>query len=239
MPVLGAAPVEGSIISAGVRAVFFDAVGTLIEPDPPAALVYAKVGRRFGSRLTAEAIKARFMAAFTREEEADRRGGLRTSEEREERRWRDIVGRVLDDVADPERCFADLYHHFSLPTAWRLNSEAPPVLEALAGRGYLLGLASNYDRRLRSVVAGLPGLGRVGPLVISSEVGWRKPAPEFYAALCQSTGLPPDKVLHVGDDLANDYDGARALGMRAVLFDPEEERPAGVTRITRLGDLLE
>ena len=45
------------MIQAGVRAVFFDAVGTMIHPDPPAATVYARVGRRFGSRLPAEAVR--------------------------------------------------------------------------------------------------------------------------------------------------------------------------------------
>jgi putative hydrolase of the HAD superfamily len=228
-----------ALSGSGVRAVFFDAVGTLIEPDPPAAVVYFEVGRRFGSRMAVQEIRQRFAAAFAEEEESDRRLGLHTNEERELHRWRGIVSRVLDDVVDSERCFAELRHYFSLPTAWRLEAEALEVLESLAGRGYILGLASNYDRRLRSVVAGFPGLNRVERVVVSSEVGWRKPAPEFYAALCRSAGLPPEQILYVGDDPASDYNGARALGIRAVLFDPKEKRPAGVTRITRLGDLLD
>ena len=49
-----------------VRAVFFDAVGTLIHPQPSAAAVYAAVGRRFGTRRTEEEIAARFPTAFAR-----------------------------------------------------------------------------------------------------------------------------------------------------------------------------
>jgi putative hydrolase of the HAD superfamily len=91
-------------------------------------------------------------------------------------------------------------------------------------------MASNYDARLRSVAAGLPELRPLRHLVISSEVGWRKPAPEFFAALCERTGLAPGAILFVGDDPANDYDGATAAGLRAVLV--------GEEGIGRLGEFL-
>ncbi|HMF20099.1 MAG TPA: HAD family hydrolase, partial [Gemmataceae bacterium] len=173
-----------------VRAIFFDAVGTLFHPDPGAAAVYYEVGHRHGSKYEMEQIARRFKSAFQKEEDADRPGGLRTSEERERRRWQAIVAAVLGDVADPEACFVELYEHFSRPNAWRLESEAPRILEELSRRGFALGMASNYDHRLRSVVAGFPGLSRLQHLVISSEVGWRKPAPQFFAAMCAATGLP-------------------------------------------------
>jgi putative hydrolase of the HAD superfamily len=201
-----------------VRAVFFDAVGTLIHPEPSAATVYAAVARSLGSRLTEAEIAARFRAAFEREEAFDLANGLRTSEERERRRWRHVVAAVLPDVCDGERCFAELFAHFARPDAWRCEPQAAAVLAELGRRGYVLGMASNYDSRLRSVVAGLPELRPLRHLVISSEVGWRKPAPEFFAALCERTGLSPAEILVVGDDRVNDYDGATAAGLRAVLI---------------------
>ncbi len=200
-----------------IRAVFFDAVGTLIHPDPPAPIVYARVGQSLGSRLTAAEITARFRSAFAVEEAVDRANGWRTSEERERRRWRNIVGQVLDDTRDPERCFAELFARFAHPESWRCEAEALPVLAELERRGTLLGLASNYDARLHEVLAGLPELRSLGHVVISSEVGWRKPAPEFFATLCQDVGLPPAQVLFVGDDRVNDYEGARAAGLEALL----------------------
>src|SRR5437660_2707613 len=50
-----------------VRAVFFDAVGTLLHPEPPAGAVYAVLGRRFGSRLDPGAVAGRFRTAFRRQ----------------------------------------------------------------------------------------------------------------------------------------------------------------------------
>jgi putative hydrolase of the HAD superfamily len=221
----------------GIRAVFFDAVGTLLHPDPPAPLVYAEVGRRFGSRLDVGEITRRFTAAFFQEEALDYQNGLRTSEQREEQRWRRIVGGTLDDVTNPEACFRELYEHFRRPQAWRCDPEAGPLLEELHHRGLVLGMASNYDYRLRSVVAGLPELRHLQYLVISSEVGWRKPAPEFFASLCRIIGLPAGQILLLGDDRENDYDGARAAGLQPVLLDRREREP-GLQRIRGLRELL-
>jgi putative hydrolase of the HAD superfamily len=220
-----------------IRVVFFDAVGTLIHPEPAAPLVYASVGRRHGSRLDADVIAARFRHAFALEEERDRLGGWRTSEAREVERWRRIVTAVLDDVGNAEACFQELFVHFSRPEAWHCEPDTGMVLRNLADCGYHLGVASNYDSRLRTVVAGLPALAPIQRLVISAEVGWRKPAAEFFNALCQQT--PRQQVLYVGDDPVNDYDGARAAGLHAILLDPGDRRmPVTAARIRTLVDLL-
>jgi putative hydrolase of the HAD superfamily len=222
-----------------IRAIFFDAVGTLIHPSPSAPEVYSTVGRRFGSRLDQALIARRFRKAFQEQEEQDLAGGLRTNEERERARWLAIVASVLEDVSDPAGCFQALFDHFARPDAWRAEPEAADVLRELASRGFQVGLCSNFDRRLHGVVAGLPALGPVQLVVVSSEVGWRKPAPAFYRELAQRTGLPPERILVVGDDPVNDFAGARAAGMEALLFDPHEEEtaPAG-RRLTSLRELL-
>jgi putative hydrolase of the HAD superfamily len=225
------------MLLSGVRAVVFDAVGTVIHPDPPAPQVYARVGRRFGSQLSEVVIPERFRASFEEEEARDRHEGWRTSEKREVQRWRRIVAQVLDDVTDPEACFQELYRHFSLPEAWRVEPGTVTVAGELARRGLDLGLASNYDSRLRSVWAGLPALRPFRRLVISSEVGWRKPAPEFFAALCQTVGFSPGQILFIGDDPGNDYTGALAFGLQAVLFDPRDTFPGVPRRIQALSSV--
>jgi putative hydrolase of the HAD superfamily len=220
-----------------VRAICFDAVGTLIIPDPPAHLVYAEAGQKFGSRYDAVAIRCRFREAFAAEEKRDLQGGLQTSEEREHQRWRHIVATVLDDVADPEQCFQELYHHFRRPESWQCDLNAGAVLQRLASR-YPLALASNYDSRLRSVMAGLPQLRSISHVIISSEVGWRKPAAPFFEAVCRTLNLELRQVLFVGDDPVNDYQGAVAAGLEALLFAPKGPEMPGVRCIGDLRRLL-
>src|SRR5712692_9417717 len=192
----------------GVRAVVFDAVGTLIFPDPPAPVVYTQVGARYGSKLDANSIRPRFEIAFRAEDEIDRRQDWRTSEERERERWRKIVARVLNDVADPETCFQALFDHFSKPEAWRCDPSTRAVLSGLAKSGIKVGLASNYDSRLRFVLAGKRDLAAIQWICISSEIGWRKPSPKFFEAVSHSAEMPPENILFVGDDFENDMEGA-------------------------------
>jgi putative hydrolase of the HAD superfamily len=224
-----------------VAAIVLDAVGTLIFPNPSAAEVYAGVGRRFGSRLSLPEIGARFREAFAREEALDFATGLRTSEARELERWQRIVAAVLDDVRDPPACFRALHDHFGRPEAWRCAADAECVLKTLRERGLRLGLASNYDHRLHAVADGLSELEPVrNHLAISSEIGWRKPAGAFFAAVTQMLACPPEQILFIGDDRRNDLDGARAAGFQARLFDPQgRESLAPVECVRRLSDLLD
>lgn len=202
-----------------IRAVYFDAVGTLIHPQPPAAEVYCEVGKRHGSRRRSATVARRFADAFRKQEDIDRQNGWTTSERRERERWQSIVAEVLDDVTEPDACFAELYEHFAKPEAWSCDPATQEVIAALRRRGLLLGLASNYDHRLHAVVAGLAPLHGVDHVIVSSEVGWRKPAPAFFEAIVRQAGMPPCDILLVGDDRVNDYDGARAAGLGAVLLD--------------------
>lgn len=202
-----------------MKAIFFDAVGTLLFPAVPVAQTYAQVGRRFGSRLSLSEIEQGFRAAFVREELLDRQKEWRTDEHREFRRWRDIVTATLNDAHTPFRCFEELYRHYGRPQAWRLATNTGAVLGELAAKGLVIGMASNYDQRLRTVVAGFKELAPVRHLVISSEVGHRKPARAIFEAVVTAAGCAAADIVHVGDDPANDYDAADAAGLRAVLVD--------------------
>jgi putative hydrolase of the HAD superfamily len=224
-------------IPPGVRAIFFDAVGTVIHPEPSAGDAYGVVGRRFGSRLLPAEVRRRFGLAFRRQEEEDLRRGLHTDEDREHQRWQRIVAEVLDDVSDRDGCFRALYDHFSRPTSWRCDPHAAAVVQALLARGYRVGLASNFDHRLRTVAGGLRELAGVSSLVISSEVGWKKPAPGFFSALCKQVELAPEQVLLVGDDPDNDLAGAIAAGLHALLLDPLAQ--SDVSPEKRIGSLDE
>ncbi len=222
-----------------IRVIFFDAVGTLIHPEPSAVAVYADVGRRFGSRHDVAAIEDRFRSAFARQEEYDRQHCYRTDHGREVRRWQTIVAEVLDDVPDTDACFQTLFDYFGRHGAWRCTSDAELVLRKLLGQGYRLGLASNFDKRLHAVHHQMPELWPLRHRVVSAEVGWRKPHPRFFQHLAEIASVTPDQILVVGDDFANDYKGATAAGLSAVHYDPQGTCSDGATvRIAALSELL-
>jgi putative hydrolase of the HAD superfamily len=69
-------------------------------------------------------------------------------------------------------------------------------------------------------------------------VGVRKPGAGFFREAGRVANCDVSQVLFVGDDYGNDYEGATAAGMPAVLLDPYGRYPAVPHRITRLAELI-
>jgi putative hydrolase of the HAD superfamily len=227
------------MIPPGTRAVFFDAVGTVLFPAVSAPAVYAEVARRNGLALSADAVKARFVEAYRVQEAVDRAAGWVTSEGRERERWRHIVSASLRGVGDPDACFAALYEHFATPAAWKLSPGVGRAVAELAARGLVVGMGSNYDSRLLAVLGGFPELAPLRDrVVVSAAVGWRKPAAEFFREVVRAAGCEPGEVLFVGDDVENDFEGAAAAGLSAVHVDWAGAHPASDRRVRRFEDLV-
>lgn len=213
---------------ANVRAVVFDAVGTLIHPQPAVQSAYGRHGRRFGSRYADEELLPRFRAAFARQERWDAEHGHgRTSAARETSRWRSIVAEVLDDVTDAEGVFDALWRYFGDPAHWRVDEAALSLFERLRRDGVALAVASNFDERLIEVCGRLPPLDACDRVFVSSQLGYHKPAAEFYEAIECALELAADQILLVGDDLENDYRAARRRGWHALWIGAPADRTPG------------
>jgi putative hydrolase of the HAD superfamily len=225
------------------RWIAFDAVGTVIQPTPPAGDVYYEAARRFGSRLGRDEVSRRFKQAFRDTERqntaADLALRLATSEVREKARWQEIVATVIDDISDDAACFAELFGHFARPQSWTCFEDVPAALAWLKAKGYGVAIASNFDSRLHSVCDGIDVLKQIDLRIISSEVGCRKPGRAFFEALVAGTGCQPGEVLMVGDDFANDIEGARQAGLGAVLINRKgEPGPGEIASLSQLIELL-
>lgn len=228
-----------------IRWIAFDAVGTLIYPDPSAGGAYHQVAQRHGSRLSLDEITARFKNAYRNvgwamptKTPLENGGGHSppyvTSEEMERERWRNIVRTLIDDVPNPMTCFEDLYAHFADPTSWRLFDDVAPTLSHLRERGYQLAIASNFDHRLHAVCDSFPELRDITCRVISAAVGHRKPSRQFYDALLATTGCTPVEILMVGDDYENDVVGGTQAGLGAVYLDRLGRNDSGISTLQKL-----
>lgn len=204
-----------------IRAVLLDAVGTTIIPAQDVSQTYLEAGLRYGSQLSAIEVQERFRQAFRAEEEVDRVAGYITSEQRERHRWRTIVSRTFDDISETDGVFVELWEHYSQPAAWRVIPTTMSLVKEMADHGVEIVLASNFDARLRSIVKGLPALAAIEKFAISSELGWKKPAREFYRSALEQIGLKPNEVISIGDDDINDVQGARSAGLRGKLIRPK------------------
>jgi putative hydrolase of the HAD superfamily len=213
-------------------AVLFDAVGTLIYPDPPVAAVYASAGRRIGVQIGEEEIRSRFRAAFARQEMIDRQlHGLKTNPERERNRWREIVGEMFADAISLPRhrdeLFHELWEHFARPKNWRLYDDVGPCWQALESHGLTIAIASNFDDRLEQIAQQIPPLDRAKRLFNSARIGHRKPAAEFFRFIERELEIPPAELLSVGDNAENDFEGALAAGWQSILLDRDRRRDSG------------
>jgi putative hydrolase of the HAD superfamily len=218
-----------------IRGIVLDAVGTLINPVPTVAEAYAQAALRQGVVLETAVVARRFRRHFGADEVDEARGPLATDEAVEFRRWRRIVAQVLPELPDPRRGFDELWDHFRRPGSWRCFEDAGPALRALAEAGLSIRIASNFDARLRGIARARPELAPwAEPLLISSEVGFRKPHPAFYRAVCDSLGLPPHHVLCVGDDPEHDVLGPGRAGLRAVLIDRDGRAPDHLPHVADL-----
>ena len=198
-----------------IRAVLFDAVGTLLMPREPVAATYCRLSRPLGSRLQEAEIAERFAAALAEDREVE------TSEERERLRWRNIVAKTLPDLDAKcaDQVFHQLWDYFARPDAWLLGPDVADGWRQLTAAGLVVGIASNFDSRLEVVRLGHPPLDQAAWCFVSSEIGFRKPSPRFFEKISHRLGLPPEEILLVGDDPVLDYQAALAAGWQAVLVD--------------------
>jgi HAD superfamily hydrolase (TIGR01509 family) len=128
--------------------------------------------------------------------------------------------------------------------AARPAPDALGTLEELRKRGIKVGLCSNAPFPPEMIRRQLGRLGvaeRTDAIVLSSEVGKRKPAPEIYAATLAALDAPAERTLFVGDQEVEDYDGPRRAGMRAVICTALARHAPGrgVPTIDHLGAVLE
>jgi putative hydrolase of the HAD superfamily len=189
------------------RAVFLDALGTLIELEPPWISLRDMVPAEVSDEQLVEALKAEM--AYYKEHAHEGRDEASLAELRE--RCAALVSRKLDmDVTVDELVAAIRFSAYP---------DAVPALSVLRDRGLRLFAVSNWDCSLPRVLDGC-GLGELlDGTITSAEAGARKPDPVIFERALELAGCGPDEALHVGDTAEEDVVGARAAGIRPLLID--------------------
>lgn len=195
-------------------AVLFDWGDTLMRWAPEPGFLedghragLAAIGREIDPAITArfrDAYLPKFFAAGV-VEEIEYPGEVRA-----------LLGEFGIDVSDEELLGFLEAEHTAWAPARQLAATTHALLESLRDRGLKLGLVSNAIDPPGLLHRDLEQLGvaqRLDVAVFSSEVGRRKPDPSIFELALTRLAVAPERALMVGDSVANDIAGARALGM--------------------------
>ena len=220
-----------------IRAILFDAAGTLFYLTKTVGDHYAYVGREIGLDLDAQELDRAFHTAW---QQMPRRSAIEGPRENDDKGWwRDLVGRVIDQVApslsefDRDNFFEIAYEHFAEAGVWKLYPEVLDVLEQLRER-FQLAVISNFDGRLRFILQNLGISKFFAHVFISSELGADKPDPEIFRRALKIMHLGANEALHVGDDPERDWKAAAAAGLLVFRLDRPRNSLRDLLTILRL-----
>ena len=216
-----------------LRAVLFDVDFTLAKPGPDlAAEGYERLGRRFGLELDPGRYdEARAAAVMSLERHPE----LAYDEEV----WVAFTERIIrgmgGDADAAHDCAVVMTRAWEHSANFELYEDVLPVLDELRRYRLKLGLVSNTGRDLDAFVE--HHRLDVDAALASRAHGWTKPHPTIFRAVLDQLGVQPTDAAMVGDSIEDDVEGARALGMRAVLLDREGRFPDVEGRLTDLREL--
>jgi putative hydrolase of the HAD superfamily len=214
-----------------VSVVFLDALGTLVELQPPAPRLRGLLADR-GFEVDERRAAAGFQAEISYYLAHHLEGSDRER---------------LDDLRD--RCARAMMEELEVPGLDHATAREvmlgslkfvpfPDVLPALAALDeHVLVIVSNWDCSLADWLGPAGLLEHVDAMVTSAEVGVAKPAAGIFERALELAGARPAEVTHVGDSLENDVAGARAVGIRPVLVARDGGAPGGVEAVRSLAEL--
>ena len=215
-----------------LRAVVFDVDFTLARPGPDLGPEgYRELGLRYGLELDPsryEEARAAALVEVKRHPELDH----------EEEVWVLFTERVIVGMGgrgDTYRAAVEMEQRWAHSAHFELFDDALPALAFARGIGLKVGLLSNSSRNLDEFVAH-HGLA-VDAVLTSFAHGKTKPHESIFLALLERLQVLPAEALMVGDTLAEDVEGALAVGMRAVLLDRDGRHPHVQGRLESLHDL--
>jgi putative hydrolase of the HAD superfamily len=222
------------------KAVFFDVDFTLIYPGP---MFQAEGYQALCARHGVDVDPTRFAAAVARATK------LLSNDAQEfvydPQVFIDFTNAVIRGMggsgAGVDACSRLIYDEWAACQHFSLYDDVPEALHTLHEAGILIGLISNTHRCLASFQSHFELDGLISAAVSSSEHGYMKPHRSIFEAGLKLVRIDdPNDAVMVGDSLLHDIEGARGIGMRAVLVSRSglvDPPAADVPVITTLTDL--
>ena len=228
-----------------LRAVFLDIGDTVMRPNPSWEHVYAMAFAEFGVDIDIDTLHAALRRAY-HHGGWGMEGGFEPTEETSFQRAVAIDAAAIAELGMapmPDAFYRRLSELFMVTSHWHIFPDAYPALEALKARNLIVGAVSNWVWNLPELLHALDLVSRFDFIAASARIGFEKPHPRIFEWALAQADVEPAHVLHVGDHVDADVEGARAVGIAAVLIDragrhEADAVPAGVPIIRSLDELL-
>ena len=207
-----------------IRAVCFDATGTLIELRESVGTVYSRAAREVGVALPAWRLDDAFARVLRRAPPlalASANGTTRAEREAAELEWwcervRQTFQATDSTVqfAEPKAFARSLFEGYRNADAWQLRPGAAALLTRLRAGGLRLAVASHFDHRLPDILEALDLAGFFDRVVVPIDGLGTKPDRALFEALAEPLGARLDELAYVGDDAPEVLTAIAGLGLR-------------------------
>ncbi|MGB3299245.1 MAG: HAD-IA family hydrolase [Phormidesmis sp.] len=207
------------------KVIYLDAFGTLFGVKGSVGELYSNLARTASVTTDTQAVNQAFYQSFAAAERMAFPDALPEAiPALEFGWWKAIVAETFERVGALEKFddfddfYVGLYGYFETAAPWQLYGDTLAALNRWQKMGIELGIISNFDSRLYRVLSVLGLASYFQSVTISSEAGAAKPSAKIFRAALAKHGCTADQAWHVGDSESEDYAGAQAVGMRAILI---------------------
>lgn len=212
-----------------IKAIFFDADFTLFKFSKSVGALYAEQVARSGVQICAKSvdeIMGQVIEDVRRLLFIEVEDPLKTSEEEFDKLWRQVFFTTMERIGAevPDESYDHVFSAFARGESRLVYPETREVLAELREREFKLGVLSNNDARLYSILDELELTSSFDYLFTSSELGYLKPSLQCFRRVEERTGHSSDEILMIGDNPKDDYAGANGAGWRALLYNPDNKR---------------
>lgn len=205
------------------KVIFLDAVGTLFGVQGSVGEIYGKLAHQAGVAVEPRLLNRAFIKSFQAAPKPVFPGIPVAEIPQHEFAWWQAIATqsfervgALQKFADFPSFFAKLYAYFATAEPWFIYADVLQALEDWQAQGIELGVLSNFDSRLYTVLEVLDLAKFFTSVTISTEVGFAKPDAQIFIAGLQKYPHAAQDAWHIGDSFVEDYQGAKAAGLGAI-----------------------
>ena len=217
-----------------IQAVIFDAAGTLLRLREPVGDTYARFAKAHGADVPAGRLDEAFARVFASAPANVHEGEPIWRIEALERNWWHARVRETFRAADQmvrfddfDAFFEEIWTHYAGAGAWELATGTREALTTLRKSGRSLAIVSNFDHRLRPLLATFALADFFDAVTTPADAGAAKPDRRIFDVCLKRLGLGGHRAAYVGDDPTDDHEGAEQAGLH----------PIDVTRFASLAEL--